>query len=299
MPTAQSSTNSINRKAEAGLSLSLTGWRKPSVIPGFGLTLGFTLLALSLVVLIPLAALVLRAASIGPSAFYDIATSERTLLALRLSFGAALIAALVNTVFGLLLAWVLVRYRFPGRSIIDAMVDLPFALPTAVAGIALAAIYAPNGWVGAQAAKFGLKIAFTPLGVVLALIFIGLPFVVRTVQPVLEETERDVEEAAALLGASRFRTVFQVVLPHVYPALLTGFALAFARGVGEYGSVIFIAGNIPMVSEIAPLLIVIKLEEFDYAGATVIATIMLAISFMLLFLINQFQARSRRRYGNV
>lgn len=281
------------------MSSFVSSWRKPSVIPGFGVSLGFTVLALSLVVLIPLAALVLRAASIGPSAFYEIATNERTLLALRLSFGAALIAALVNTVFGLLLAWVLVRYRFPGRSLIDAVVDLPFALPTAVAGIALAAIYAPNGWIGAQAAKIGLKIAFTPLGVVLSLIFIGLPFVVRTVQPVLEETERDIEEAAALLGASRLRTVFQVVLPHVYPALLTGFALAFARGVGEYGSVIFIAGNIPMVSEIAPLLIVIKLEEFDYAGATVIATIMLAISFFLLFLINQFQARSRRRYGDV
>jgi len=281
------------------LSSFLSTWRKPSVIPGLGLTLGFSVLALSLVVLIPLAALILRAASIGPTAFLDIATDPRTLLALRLSFGAALIAALVNTVFGLLLAWVLVRYRFPGRRIIDAAVDLPFALPTAVAGIALAALYAPNGWIGAQAAKLGLKIAFTPLGVVLALIFIGLPFVVRTVQPVLEETERDIEEAAALLGASRLRTVFQVVLPHVYPALLTGFALAFARGVGEYGSVIFIAGNIPMVSEIAPLLIVIKLEEFDYAGATVIATIMLAISFALLFLINQLQARSRRRYGNV
>ncbi len=281
------------------MSTFLTNWRKPSVIPGFGLTLGFTVFALSLVVLIPLAALILRAASIGPAGFMAIATDPRVLLALRLSFGAALIAALVNTVFGLLVAWVLVRYRFPGRRFIDAAVDLPFALPTAVAGIALAAIYAPNGWIGSLAAKVGLKIAFTPLGVVLALIFIGLPFVVRTVQPVLEETERDIEEAAALLGPSRLRTVFQVVLPHVYPALLTGFALAFARAVGEYGSVIFIAGNIPMVSEIAPLLIVIKLEEFDYAGATVIASIMLAISFFLLFLINQMQARSRRRYGNV
>jgi sulfate/thiosulfate transport system permease protein len=241
----------------------------------------------------------LRAASIGPTAFLAIATDARTLLALRLSFGAALIAALVNTVFGLLLAWALVRYRFPGRRLVDAVVDLPFALPTAVAGIALASVYGPHGWIGATAANLGIKIAFTPLGVVFALIFIGLPFVVRTVQPVLEETERDIEEAAALLGASRLRTVFQVVLPHVYPALLTGFALAFARGVGEYGSVIFIAGNIPMVSEIAPLLIVIKLEEFDYAGATVIATVMLTISFLLLFLINQLQARSRRRYGNV
>ena len=273
--------------------------RKPNVIPGFGLALGFTVLALSLVVLIPLSALVLRAASIGPAGFWAIASDARTLAALRLSFGAAFLAAAINTVFGLLLTWVLVRYRFPGRRFIDAAVDLPFALPTAVAGIAMAAVYAPNGWTGSIAAQLGFKIAFTPLGVVLALIFIGLPFVVRTVQPILEEAERDIEEAAALLGASRLRTIFQVVLPQVYPALLTGFALAFARGVGEYGSVIFIAGNIPMVSEIAPLLIVIKLEEFDYAGATVIATVMLAISFALLFAINQFQAMSQRKFGNV
>jgi sulfate/thiosulfate transport system permease protein len=273
--------------------------REPSVIPGFGLALGFTVAALSIIVLIPLAALMLRAASIGPSEFWQLATAPRTLVALRLSFGAALIAALVNAVAGMLIAWVLVRYRFPGRRLIDAAVDLPFALPTAVAGIAMAAIYAPNGWVGAIAGKLGIKIAFTPLGIVLALIFIGLPFVVRTVQPILEEVERDIEEAAALLGASRLRTVFQVMLPHVYPALLTGFALAFARGVGEYGSVIFIAGNLPMVSEIAPLLIVIKLEEFDYAGATVIAIVMLAISFSILFLINQIQAAGSRRLGNV
>ena len=271
--------------------------REPSVIPGFGLTLGFALLALSLVVLIPLAALVLKAASIGPNGFIALASDARVLAALRLSFGAAFVAAVINAVFGLVVAWVLVRYDFPGKRIIDAAVDLPFALPTAVAGIALAAIYAPNGPVGAVAAQFGLKIAFTPLGVVLALIFIGLPFVVRTVQPVLEESERDIEEAAALLGASRLRTVFSVVLPAVYPALLTGFALAFARAVGEYGSVIFIAGNIPMVSEIAPLLIVIKLEEFDYAGATVIATMMLAISFVLLFFINAVQAWQRKRFG--
>jgi len=199
----------------------------------------------------------------------------------------------------LLLAWVLVRYKFPGRSLIDAAVDLPFALPTAVAGIAMAAIYAPNGVIGSLADKVGLKIAYAPLGITLALVFIGLPFVVRTVQPVLEEVEQDIEEAAALLGASRLRTVLQVVLPHIYPALLTGFALAFARGVGEYGSVIFIAGNIPQVSEIAPLLIVIKLEEFDYGGATVIATLMLAISFAMLFVINALQARSSRKYGNV
>ncbi|MFM8746226.1 MAG: sulfate ABC transporter permease subunit CysT [Aestuariivirga sp.] len=273
--------------------------RSPSVIPGFGLALGLTLSALSLIVLLPLAALVLRALSIGPQAFFEIATDPRTLAALRLSFGTALFAAAVNAVFGLLIAWVLVRYRFPGRRIIDAAVDLPFALPTAVAGIAMAAIYAPNGLIGSIAQALGFKIAYTPIGITIALIFIGLPFVVRTVQPVLEEVEQEIEEAAALLGASRARTVFQVVLPHVYPALLTGFALAFARGVGEYGSVIFIAGNIPMVSEIAPLLIVIKLEEFDYGGATVIATVMLAISFALLFLINVLQAWSRKKYGNV
>ncbi len=281
------------------MALLLRRAAEPSVIPGFGMALGLTVTALSLVVLIPLAALALRAASIGPAGFFAIAADPRTLAALHLSFGAALIAALVNTVFGLLLAWVLVRYRFPGRRFIDAAVDLPFALPTAVAGIALATIYAPNGWIGSIAAGLGFKIAFTPLGVVLALIFIGLPFVVRTVQPVLEESSRDIEEVSALLGASRLRTVFQVVLPQVYPALLTGFTLAFARGVGEYGSVIFIAGNIPMLSEIAPLLIVIKLEEFDYAGATVVAFLMLAISFALLFILNMVQAWSRRKLGYV
>ncbi len=280
------------------MALLLPRLREPSVIPGFGLALGFTVTALSLVVLIPLAALILKAASIGPAQFWAIASNPRTIAALRLSFGAALIASAINTVFGLLLTWVLVRYRFPGRRLVDAAVDLPFALPTAVAGIAMAAVYAPNGWIGSIAAHFGLKIAFTPFGIVLALIFIGLPFVVRTVQPVLEVAERDIEEASALLGASRLRTIFQVVLPPVYPALLTGAALAFARGVGEYGSIIFIAGNIPLVSEIAPLLIVIKLEEFDYAGATVIATLMLAISFSLLLLINKFQSWSRGVLGN-
>lgn len=274
-------------------------FREPSVIPGFGLALGFAVSALSLVVLIPLAALVLRALSIGPAEFIRIATDARVLAALKLSFGAALIAAAVNVVFGVLVAWVLVRYQFPGRRLLDAIVDLPFALPTAVAGIALAGIYAPNGPVGELAGLFGFKVAFTPLGVVLALIFIGLPFVVRTVQPVLEEIERDIEEAAALLGASRLRTIFQVILPHIYPAVLTGFALAFARAVGEYGSVIFIAGNIPMVSEIAPLLIVIKLEEFDYSGATVIATVMLALAFAMLFVMNGVQAWQRKRLGNV
>lgn len=281
------------------MALLLPRLREPSVIPGFGVALGFTVAALSLIVLIPLSALVLRAASIGPTGFWAIASDPRTLAALRLSFGAALIAAAINTVFGLLLSWVLVRYRFPGRRFIDAAVDLPFALPTAVAGIAMAAVYAPNGWIGSIADKLGFKIAFTPVGVVLALVFIGLPFVVRTVQPVLEEVEREIEEVSALLGASRLRTVFRVVLPQIYLALLTGATLAFARGIGEYGSVIFIAGNIPMVSEIAPLLIVIKLEEFDYQGATVIAFLMLIISFALLMLINLFQAWTRRRLGNV
>ena len=281
------------------MALFLPRLREPSVIPGFGLALGFTVAALGLIVLIPLSALVLRAASIGPTGFWAIASDPRTLAALRLSFGAALIAAAINTVFGLLLSWVLVRYRFPGRRFIDAAVDLPFALPTAVAGIAMAAVYAPNGWIGSIADKLGFKIAFTPVGVVLALVFIGLPFVVHTVQPVLEEVEREIEEVSALLGASRLRTVFKVVLPQIYPALLTGATLAFARGIGEYGSVIFIAGNIPMVSEIAPLLIVIKLEEFDYQGATVIAFLMLIISFALLMLINLFQAWARRRLGDV
>jgi sulfate/thiosulfate transport system permease protein len=274
-------------------------FKQPSVLPGFGLAFGVAVTALSLVVLIPLAALMLRAGGLGPVRFWQLASDPRTLAALKISFGTAFIAALVNAVFGLMLAWVLVRYRFPGRRLIDAAVDLPFALPTAVAGIALAAVYAPNGWIGSIAKTLGFKIAFTPTGIVVALIFIGLPFVVRTVQPVLEETEKDIEEAAALLGASRLRTVFQVVLPHVFPALLTGFALAFARGIGEYGSVIFIAGNIPLVSEIAPLLIVIKLEEFDYGGATVIATVMLTMSFVLLFAINKLQAWSRRRLGDV
>ena len=275
-----------------------TAFRQPSALPGFGLALGITLTGLGLIVLIPLAALVLRAASIGPEAFLAIAADPRTLSALRLSFGTALIAAAINAVCGLLIAWVLVRYRFPGRRLIDAAVDLPFALPTAVAGIAMAAIYAPNGPIGSLAEAMGFRIAYTPLGITIALVFIGLPFVVRTVQPVLEEVEKEVEEAAALLGASRLHSVFRVVLPHAWPALLTGFALAFARGVGEYGSVIFIAGNIPQLSEIAPLLIVIKLEEFDYGGATVIATLMLALSFAMLFLINAIQHRSLKTHGH-
>ncbi|KRE12955.1 hypothetical protein ASE66_20985 [Bosea sp. Root483D1] len=274
-------------------------WREPSILPGFGLALGITVTALSLVVLIPLAALFLKAASAGPADIWAVATSPRTLAALKLSFLGALFAAAINAVFGLILAWVLVRYDFPGKRLIDAAVDLPFALPTAVAGISLAAIYAPNGWVGGLLAPYDIKVAYTPLGVMVALIFIGLPFVVRTIQPVLEELPADIEEAAALLGASRWRTIFTVLLPPVLPALLTGFVLAFARAVGEYGSVIFIAGNVPMVSEIAPLLIVIRLEQFDYAGAAVVATIMLLLSFALILLVNLIQARARRRFGDV
>jgi sulfate/thiosulfate transport system permease protein len=272
-------------------------FRKPSVIPGFGLTLGFTIAYLTLIILIPLAGVGWRTTELGWADFWAIATDERTVNALKISFGASLIAALINVVFGTIVAWVLVRYRFPGRRIVDAAVDLPIALPTAVAGIALAAIYAPNGWVGQLLAPFGVKVAFTPFGIVIALVFIGLPFVVRTVQPVMEEIDREVEEAAATLGAYRLQTIRRVILPGLAPAMLTGFALAFARAVGEYGSVIFIAGNIPYVSEIAPLLIVIRLEEFNYAGATAIAAIMLIISFFMLFAINLIQAWSRRRYG--
>ena len=274
-------------------------WRQPSILPGFGLTLGYTIFYLTAIILIPLVGLVWRSASLGWEEFFAIATDERTLLALKVSFGSALAAAAVNAVFGVIVAWVLVRYDFPGRRLLDAVVDLPFALPTAVAGISLAALYAPNGWIGALLAPLGIKIAFTPLGIVVALVFVGLPFVVRTVQPVMEELDREVEEASATLGASRFQTLRMVVLPALTPAILTGFALAFARGVGEYGSVIFIAGNIPYVSEIAPLLIVIRLEEFNYAGATAIACVMLVISFAMLLFINLLQMWSRRRYANV
>ncbi len=274
-------------------------FRRPSVIPGFGLTLGLALTWLSLVVLLPLAGLVLKTASLGWSDFLDIATGSRTLAALRISFGLSLAAAGINAVFGLLVAWVLVRYDFPGRRLLDAFIDLPFALPTAVAGISLAAIYAPNGWIGALLAPFGWQVAYTPWGILVALVFVGLPFIVRTVQPVLEDLDRDAEEAAASLGAGRLRTVATVVMPMLLPSLLIGFALALARAVGEYGSVIFIAGNIPYVSEIAPLLIVIRLQEYDYAGATAIATIMLAIAFLLLLAINLLQAWTRRRFGHV
>ncbi|MFO1060581.1 MAG: sulfate ABC transporter permease subunit CysT [Dongiaceae bacterium] len=272
--------------------------RRPSVIPGFGLTLGFTLTYLCLIVLIPLAGLVLRPVEIGWSGFWQTVSAPRVLAALRLSFGAALAAAAINGVFGLIVAWVLTRYRLPGQRLIDALVDLPFALPTAVAGIALTALYAPNGWIGRWLEPLGVKVAFTPLGVVMALTFIGLPFVVRTLQPVLQDLDSEVEEAAHCLGASRAQTFLMVILPSIMPALLTGFALAFARAVGEYGSVIFIAGNMPMVSEIAPLLIVIKLEQFDYAGAASIGVVMLAASFVLLLAINLLQRWGRRWQGS-
>ncbi|ACE93547.1 MULTISPECIES: sulfate ABC transporter permease subunit CysT [Rhizobium] len=272
-------------------------FRRPSVIPGFGMALGLTLTWLTLLILIPLSGLAVRSSALGWEKFWSIALDPRTLNALRISFGTAFIAAIVNAVFGIVLAWVLVRYRFPGKRIIDAMVDLPFALPTAVAGIALTTLYAPNGWVGQFLTPLGIKIAFTPAGIVVALIFVGLPFVVRTVQPVMEEIDKEVEEAAATLGANRFQTIFRVLLPGLAPAVLTGFALAFARGVGEYGSVIFIAGNLPFKSEIAPLLIVIKLEEYNYAAATGIAAIMLILSFGMLLVINLIQSWSRRRYG--
>jgi sulfate transport system permease protein len=267
------------------------------VIPGFGPTLGLTLLYLSLVVLIPLAALFLKAAGLTAGQWLAIVTDSRVLAALRLSFGAALLAAAINAVAGLLVAWVLVRYSFPGRKLADALVDLPFALPTAVAGIALASLYAPNGWLGTLLAPLGIKVAFTPLGVVVAMVFIGLPFVVRTIEPVLADFDGEVEEAAASLGASRWQIFRKIVLPAVAPAVITGAALAFARGVGEYGSIIFIAGNLPGVSEIAPLLIVTKLEQYDYAGATAVAVVMLVISFALLLLVNCLQGRARRRRG--
>jgi sulfate transport system permease protein len=268
---------------------------RPSIIPGFGVTFGITLTLLSVVVLIPLSAVFIRAAGLGWQGFIEVALSERALRAYRLSFGAAAVAALINAVFGMLTAWVLVRYRFFGRRIVSALVDLPFALPTAVAGIALTALYAPNGWIGRVLTPLGIDIAFTQLGVVIALVFVGLPFVVRTVEPVLADLGVDVEEAAASLGASRAQTFSRVVLPAVAPALLTGFALAFARGVGEYGSVIFIAGNMPYRTEIAPLLIVVQLEQYNVAGATAIAVTMLIASFILLLLTNMLQGWQRRR----
>ncbi|AVH14564.1 sulfate ABC transporter permease subunit CysT [Acinetobacter indicus] len=271
--------------------------QRSRVLPGFGLSLGFTLAYLSLIVLIPLSAVFLKSLDIGWEGLWEILSSERILKSLQLSFSAALIAALVNVVFGLLLAWCLVRYRFPGKRLIDALVDLPFALPTAVAGIALTSLYAPTGWIGQYLEPLGIQVAYTPIGITLALIFIGIPFVVRTVQPVLSDLETELEEAASALGANRLQIVTKVIFPILLPALITGFALAFARGVGEYGSVIFIAGNQPFETEIAPLMIISRLEEYDYAGATTIAVVMLLISFVMLFLINLLQAWASRRTG--
>jgi sulfate transport system permease protein len=264
------------------------------VIPGFGLTLGYTILYLSLIVIIPLSAVVFKSTSLSWGGFWETVTSPREMASYRLTFGVSIAAALLNGVFGIMTAWVLVRYRLPGKRFVDAIVDLPFALPTAVAGITLATIYAPAGWIGRILAPLGIKVAYTPLGIFVAMTFIGLPFVVRTVQPVLEDLESELEEAAVCLGANRWQTFHRVILPALLPAILTGVALAFARAVGEYGSIIFIAGNMPMVSEITPLLIITKLEQYDYAGATAIASVMLGASFIILFAINLLQWWCRR-----
>lgn len=282
--------------AGAALTLAPPARRRRAIIPGFGIALGYTLTWLGLIVLLPLGVLILESSAIGLSGFAEVLSDPRVRHALAVSFGASFAAALTASVFGLLIAWVLVRYRFPGRGLADAIIDLPFALPTAVAGIALATLYAPHGWVGSL---FSTRIAFTPLGIYLALVFVSLPFTVRTLQPLIEEIDRELEEAAATLGSSRAQTLRRVILPPLVPGLLTGFVLSFSRAVGEYGSVIFVAGNLPYVSEIAPLLIVIKLDEFDYRGATAIAVVMLAISFAALLVINLIQAASRRRYGHV
>ena len=273
----------------------MSTFKQYSILPGFNLALGFTLLYLSLIVLIPLSAAFIRTAELTWPEFWAVVTTPRVMASYRLTFGASFAAACVNVVFGLLVAWVLVRYHFPGKKLVDALVDLPFALPTAVAGIALTALYAGNGWIGQFLEPLGIKVAFTPIGIFVALTFIGLPFVVRTVQPVLEDIESELEEAAATLGANRWQTFTRVIFPAIFPALMTGFALAFARSIGEYGSVIFIAGNMPMISEITPLLIVTKLEQYDYAGATALSVVMLVISFILLLIINLLQWWSRRR----
>ena len=267
------------------------------VLPGFGLTLGYTLFYLSIIVLIPLSALIFKTFELTWEQFWEAVSAPRVVASYKLTFGASFLAAVVNLVFGLLIAWVLVRYKFPGKKIVDALVDLPFALPTAVAGISLTALLAGNGWVGQYLEPLGIQLAFNPNGIVIALIFIGLPFVVRTVQPVLEDSEKELEEAATSLGASRWQIFYKVILPSILPALITGFAMAFARAVGEYGSVIFIAGNMPMISEITPLIIIGKLEQYDYAGATAVAVVMLLISFVLLLVINALQAWQRRHAG--
>ncbi len=269
--------------------------KRRHLLPGFGLSMGYTIFYLSVIVLFPLSALFLKSVSMGLGKFWDTVTDDRVLASYRISITTSLSAALINAFFGLLVAWVLVRYKFPGKKIIDAMVDLPFALPTAVAGIALTSIYSENGWMGSLFAKIGIKSAYSPMGITIALVFIGLPFVVRTVQPVLEELDKEIEEAAASLGAYRLKTFFRVILPEVLPALLTGFALAFSRGIGEYGSVVFISGNMPMKTEIAPLLIMMKLEQFDYTGATAIAVVLLLFSFLMILIINYLQWRARRR----
>lgn len=274
---------------------ALATWREPSALPGFGPAFGFTLFYVSVIVLVPLAALLLRPWSLGWDGFWAVTTAPRTLAALRVTFGSAAIAALVNAVFGTIVAWGIVRYRLPAKRLVDAVIDLPFALPTSVAGIALTALYAPNGWLGEPLLRLGLKIAFTPYGIIVALIFVGLPFVVRTLEPVIQDLDRESEEAAATLGASRRQVFFRVILPTLAPALITGMAFAFARGIGEYGSVIFIAGNLPMVSEIAPLLIVVKLEQYDYAGAAAIGVVLLALSFAMLFATNLLQTWASKR----
>ncbi|MCG9514067.1 sulfate ABC transporter permease subunit CysT [Acinetobacter pittii] len=271
--------------------------QRSRVLPGFGLSLGFILAYVSFIVLIPLAAVFIKSFGIGWDGLWEILTSERILKSLQLSFSSALIAAFINVVFGLLLAWCLVRYNFPGKRLVDALVDLPFALPTAVAGIALTSLYAPTGWIGQYLEPLGIQVAYTPIGITLALVFIGIPFIVRTVQPVLSDIETELEEAASALGANRWQTITKIILPILLPALFTGFALAFARGVGEYGSVIFIAGNQPFKTEIAPLMIISRLEEYDYAGATTIAAVMLVLSFIILFAINLLQVWANRRTG--
>ena len=276
----------------------MTRRRRPNVLPGFRLTLGFTLLYLALVVLVPLATLPTRAAQAGWSTLWTTISDPRVVASYKLSVGAAFAAAVVNGVFGLIVAWVLARYRFTGKRLVDAFIDLPFALPTAVAGITLTTLYAPNGWLGAPLDRLGIKVAFTPLGITVALVFIGLPFVVRTLQPVIEDLDVEIEEAATSLGASRLHVLTRVILPYLYPAWLTGFALAFARAVGEYGSVVFISGNMPMRTEISPLLIITKLEQYDYAGATAIAAVMLVISFTLLLTVNALQGWSSRKLAN-
>lgn len=279
----------------ASLTLSKSSKSMRSVIPGFGITLGITLTWLSLIVLIPLAGLFIKSSELSPQQFINVITGPRTLHALQLSFGLSILAALINLIFGMIIAWALVRYEFPFRRVFDAIVDIPFALPTAVAGIALTTLYSKNGWLGSLLASFGIEVAFTQLGILVALVFIGLPFVVRTVQPVLLDLEPELEEAAASLGANRWQTITRVILPALIPAAVTGFALAFARAVGEYGSVIFIAGNLPGKTEIAPLLIVIRLEEYRYADATAIAVVMLIASFIMLFIINWLQRWAEQR----